>query len=84
MSRRTEEKLAEIAHKWFNYHKTVTDPIKKAEFATRCVEQLIWLCTYLAEDIQHLEKRAPGQTKLYLPSSLKLDSNLREGGDTRP
>jgi hypothetical protein len=86
MSRRTEEKFNELA-KWFNDfeiymgHPSID---KRMEALRKLQQNIMWLLTYLVEDIQALEGRhGRGGTGILLPQDAKLDRDLRRGGDMR-
>jgi hypothetical protein len=86
MSRRTEEKFNELA-KWFNDfeiymgHPSID---KRMEALRKLQQNIMWLLTYLVEDIQALEGRhGRGGTGILLPHDAKLDRDLRRGGDMR-
>lgn len=86
MSRQTEEKFNDLA-KWFNdFEKYMGHPSidKRMEALRKLQTNIMWLLTYVVEDIQVLEGRhGRGGTGLLLPASAKLDRDLRQGGDMR-
>jgi hypothetical protein len=86
VSRQTEEKLKELVT-WFNeFESYMGHPSidKQMEALRKLQTNIIWLVTYVVEDIQVLERRhGRGGTGLVLPQVQKLDSALREGGDQR-
>lgn len=86
MSRQTEEKFNELA-KWFNesiayvQHPSVD---KRIEALSKLQQNIMWLLTYMVEDIQTLEGRhGRGGTGILLPGEHALDRSLRQGGDNR-
>lgn len=73
MSQKTERVLHDVA-KWFHEHKAeCSDPDKRTRFLEKAVDHLIWLNTYLVEDIQELE----GRKKIVLPVGMKLHDDIR-------
>ena len=82
MSRVTEQKLSDQC-KWFMEHRhTITDPVKRTEFLETCVQNLIYLATYLIEDIQRLEHRERAENHICVPREVRLDDNLRADART--
>jgi hypothetical protein len=86
MSRQTEEKFNDLA-KWFNdFEQYMGHPSidKRMEALRKLQTNIMWLLTYVVEDIQVLEGRhGRGGTGILLPASAKLDRELRQGGDMR-
>lgn len=68
MSQQTEEKLRDFAV-WYKHHVDgVTDPEQIMRFQQKAINELIWLTTYLVEDIQKLE----GRRMIVLPHELHV------------
>jgi hypothetical protein len=86
MSRQTEEKFNELAS-WFNdFEKYMGHPSidKRMEALRKLQTNIMWLLTYVVEDIQVLEGRhGRGGTGIVVPADAKLDRELRVGGDRR-
>jgi hypothetical protein len=86
MSRQTEDKLQDF-YKWYLEHEMdmkQSDFSKRLEAMHKMLYNCLWVITYLVEDIQALEGRLPTEGESILtPAGLKLDQNLRQGGDPR-
>jgi hypothetical protein len=86
LSRQTEEKFNELA-KWFNdFENYMGHPSidKRMEALRKLQSNIMWLLTYVVEDIQSLEgRRGRGGTGILLPGDHALDRDLRMGGDRR-
>ncbi len=86
MSRQTEEKFNELATWWNDFEKYMDHPSvdKRMEALRKLQQNIMWLLTYMVEDIQVLEGRhGRGGTGIVVPASAKLDRDLRVGGDAR-
>lgn len=79
MSRQTDQKLEEVA-KWFYHHygpmKEVYDMNKRVEFLEKIVENLLYLQTYVAEDLQKVE----GRHSLWTPGKVQMSGDLTRFG----
>lgn len=80
MSFETEERLKDFAV-WYKEHvKEISDVAKRTEFLERAMDNMLWLTTYLIEDIQRLEGRSPGDqsppSRLILPSDVRAEHRL--------
>ena len=77
MSRETEEKLKDFAV-WFKEHvKEINDIEQRTRFLERAMDNMLWLTTFLIEDIQRLEGRAPGQeTGLIVPAHIRRENQV--------
>ncbi len=86
MSRQTEQKFNELAQ-WFNEaieYQNHPDIDKRMELLLKLQQNVMWLLTYIVEDVQSLEGRGgQGGTGLWLPEQNRLDRKLRMGGDNR-
>lgn len=75
MSRKTEQKLSDLA-KWFVYNKsTITDVDKRSEFMEHAVMTMIIMFTHIIEDIQALERRE--KSEILLPSGIRFNKDVR-------
>lgn len=77
MSQRTEKKLNEVTLWYRENADNCKDPFKRTDFTMRALWHLLWLFTYMIEDIQKLENRHGG---LILFKGAVFHDPLREEG----
>ena len=75
MSRITEDKFKDVAV-WYKEHKAeCNDHEKRVVFNERAMDHLLWLMTYMLEDIQRLE--GASRTSVLLPPGVLLNQPPR-------
>lgn len=79
MSAQTDRKLADCAQ-WFYHHyepmKGMYDLNKRVEFLEKIVENLLYLQTYVVEDLQKVE----GRKSLWTPGEVQMTGDLKRFG----
>ena len=78
MSRQTDQKLEDLA-KWYYEHNQIVrayDLIKRIEFLETTIHNLLYLQTYVVEDIQKIE----GRSHLWMPDGVRVSGDMKRFG----
>lgn len=78
MSRQTDQKLEELA-RWYYEHKTLVeayDLVKRVEFLETVIHNLLYLQTFVAEDIQKIENRK----HVWVPNGMRVTGDMTRFG----
>ena len=78
MSRETEKKLLDVGL-WFEHNRRNTlDPVQRMDFCMRALEHIIWLTSYVVEDIKRLEGYKERDVKIILPFGANYEPAIDE------
>lgn len=78
MSRQTDQALADLA-KWYYEHRPIVqqyDLIKRVEFLETVIHNILYLQTYMVEDIQ----KAEGRRNLWVPGNVQASGDMKRFG----
>jgi len=78
MSRQTDQRQEDLA-KWYYEHKPIVeqyDLTKRIEFLETVIHNLLYLQTFVVEDIQKIE----GRNHLWMPNGVQISGDVRRLG----